>query len=165
METRLVNEDEESSRPKIRCCFICDQSEPEKRSCDWLWEKVLWGLWLAVSWRCLSLLIYWFHVPLLITDRLGADQSMIQSISWNQKRFKLQTTRDWNHLPVFSPQFLSAVTCSWPRSLVTWATGTTGRSSWALGSRSGLWWPSPAPTPPKKWVSCSLSCRSWGLAE
>ena len=55
-----------------------------------------------------------------------------------------------------SVQFLSAATCSWLRSLVTLATGTTEKSSWALESRSGRWWRSPAPTPPKTWETCPL---------
>lgn len=53
---------------------------------------------------------------------------------------------------VFSRQCSSAATCSWPQSLVTWVTGTTGSWSWVSGSCSGQRWRSPVPTRPEKWV-------------
>lgn len=52
-------------------------------------------------------------------------------------------------------QFSSAAICSWPRSLVTLATATTGSWSWVVESHSGLWWHWPVRTHPETWVCLS----------
>lgn len=129
--------------------FFRSSSRHRELFSDWWWK-----VWFATNWWENSLVQLFSFLPYFAVVALNFP-TVVLLLNSSVQRWSLFWVCFFVFLFLHLWQFSSAAICSWPRSLVTLATATTGSWSWVVESHSGLWWHWPVRTHPETWVCLS----------